>query len=118
MTQTPAVRFSCAWVPATLDRVRVSSPYGTFEVDLQLVRQVLGRPALQALYLQGRYNVEKPELTLRAILDQLGIELAPQTIAPRTASTCEAQSASGLQALDDPGAPRASETHLKIRPVH
>lgn len=82
MTQTPAVRFSCAWVPATLDRVRVSSPYGTFEVDLQLVRQVLGRPALQALYLQGRYNVEKPELTLRAILDQLGIELAPQTIAP------------------------------------
>ena len=65
----------CTWIPGTLDRIRVKSPYGTYEISIDSVRHALGRPAIQDLYLTGRHTIEASEARVLAFLDQLGCTL-------------------------------------------
>lgn len=76
MSEPRPLRFSCAWVPGTMDRVRITSPLGTHEVALRRVRDVLGRAAVQDLYLLGRYAAPATEAQLLHLLDQLGCPAA------------------------------------------
>lgn len=46
----------CRWVPGTLDRVHVSSPFGHGEATLRDVRRVLGPGAVRDLYLRGAHR--------------------------------------------------------------
>jgi|GEM_PF-6638792 len=76
MTQPTESNLTCAWVPGTLDRVRVSSSCGPHEVDIRSVQRVLGRPAVHALYLSGRYTLSLTHDDTRRTLTDLGCTLA------------------------------------------
>ena len=46
------------WIPGTLDRILVHGPLDCRDVTVAQVHRALGREALDALYLRGRFIVD------------------------------------------------------------
>lgn len=69
---------TCRFVPGTTDAVRVHSHLGGGVVPLSVVRSVLGRPALEGLYLRGAYIHEDHEDQIWFILMCLGCPSYPE----------------------------------------
>ncbi len=61
------------WVPGTSDRVLVRSPLGRGEARLRDVRRVLGRSAVDDLYLRGAHTLAGSEPSLWYTLVCLGV---------------------------------------------
>lgn len=63
---------TCHWVPNTFDRVQVTTLHGSTEAHIGLVRRVLGREALEALYLRGSYTLLAPGHATAQAMEALG----------------------------------------------
>lgn len=61
------------WMPGTTDRVLARSPLGRGEIRVHDVRRVLGRTAIEDLYLRGVHTVVRPEASLWFVMVCLGI---------------------------------------------
>ena len=50
----------CTWIPGTMDLIRLSCPEGKqhFSITVQELKELVGNKAVEALYLQGRYNLD------------------------------------------------------------
>lgn len=59
------------WIPGTLDRVHLQTPHGSQELSVAHVRRLLGREALEGLYLRGSYTVTDDALDR---LSEIGVE--------------------------------------------
>lgn len=73
---------TCRFVPGTMDRVFVVSRLGRGTVSLATVENVLGRPALESLYLRGRYALVNDEDSIWYTLVCLGVNLTPDESTP------------------------------------
>ena len=49
---------TCRWIPNTLDRVRVHADNQHVELNISDISQVLGREALEGLYLRGTFTLD------------------------------------------------------------
>lgn len=56
----------CTWVPGTTDTIRLTTAKKTFKIKLRQVSSLLGRQAVNDLYLSGRYTktITQEELDL------------------------------------------------------
>ena len=62
---------TCRWIPNTLDRVRISIQGMAGEATVGQVARVLGRDALEGLYLRGSFVLDADEDTLWGAAQQL-----------------------------------------------
>ncbi len=46
----------CTWVPGTTDTIRLTTARTTLKIKLRQVHALLGRQAVNDLYLRGRYT--------------------------------------------------------------
>ena len=77
---------TCRFVPGTMDRVFVVSRLGRGTVSLREVENVLGRGAVESLYLRGRFALVSDEDSVWYILVCLGASLTPDESATVEAS--------------------------------
>lgn len=68
-----SVTLTCRWVPNTLDRVVVRSAFGAAEVGIAQVGRVLGRDALESLYLRGSFVLDAEDERSWAALDAFAL---------------------------------------------
>ncbi|AFZ66171.1 hypothetical protein [Deinococcus peraridilitoris] len=52
---------TCRWTLGTLDRVRITTPWVAGEVHVAHIVRLLGRNALEGLYLRGSYVLDADE---------------------------------------------------------
>lgn len=74
-----SVTLTCRWVPNTFDRVLVRSAVAAAEVSIAQVRRVLGRDALESLYLRGSFVLDAEDERSWAALETFA--LAPLALA-------------------------------------
>ncbi|WP_146009487.1 hypothetical protein [Deinococcus planocerae] len=97
---------TCRWVPGTLDRVFVSSPFGSGEASLRDVRRVLGPVASHDLYLSGRHHLCGDADHIWYALVCLGCPVAPGGLAPVAAVHTPAPPSPVPTTPARPGTPR------------
>lgn len=49
---------TCTWVPATLDRIRLCGRAHDAVIQIERLRELVGRDGIDAVYLTGRYSFE------------------------------------------------------------
>jgi len=66
---------TCRWQPGTFDTVRVHSAHTDGLVSARTVELHLGRPAMEGLYLRGRYELHVSTTQLAFLEAALGLTL-------------------------------------------